>query len=123
MATALDNKLLPLIKRLIQKYGKTLTVKRFGSLAHDAATLSITEGAATTYSVKSTPPEPYNDRLVDGDRIMEGDTKTYLHAKDLSFEPTTDDEVVIDSETWKIMSVANLYTGDQVGAYALQLRK
>jgi len=123
MATKLDTKLVPKILSLVNKYGKTLVFYTYPLTAYDPTTGEETEGAATTYSLKTTPPAQYESKLIDGDLVRNGDTWVLLPASGLEFTPVPGIKVTFDSITLKIVSVEKIYTGDLIGAYTLQLRE
>lgn len=128
--TALDDKLVPKAKELIDKFGKVVVFKVRSSKSYDTATL-VASKTETDVSVKVTPPSPYNARLVDNDLIRDGDMQ-------IAFSPTAIDEttrvaitftpeegmiVVVDSANWKIVRINSIYSGESIALWVLTLRK
>ena len=120
--TVLDDKLVPLALSLVAKFGKLVVFKEV-TKTYTAATGDVVESAIINHSVKVTPPEKFDDTLVNGEIIQVGDTKVSLPKSGLLFTPITGMQVTIDSVTWKIVTVSPIYTCEQIALYELQLRK
>jgi len=125
MTTELDADLVPEVATLIND-----------ELGTDAVFKVLTAGgvyqlpgsniSAPTYSdvtVKITPPSPFGAFLIDGDIIQSGDMKTLIAAQGITFTPVVEQRVVFASQSWRIVSVGPIYSGDLVCAYGLQLRR
>ena len=122
--TTLDDKLLPKVADILAKFGKVVTFTTSPpASAYDPTTGENAAFTATTHSVKITPPDEYNDKYIDGDLIQRGDVKVLVAGQGLPFTPTNGMAVVIDSKTWKIVSLKLIYSGESIAAYELQLRK
>jgi hypothetical protein len=108
------------VKSLVDRKGKTVTyTKRVQTFT--VATGDVSE-TTTDYSLKVSPPDGVDLRLIDGDVVQEGDVSVVLPAKDLDFTPENGDKVTIDSVVWKVVYIDSLYTGELLGAYVLRLR-
>jgi hypothetical protein len=110
------------IADLVDELGATVTFKTESDYAYDPTTGEGTETLGSTVAVV-TPPEPFRNRLIDGETVKAGDVKTYLPAKDLTFAPIEGMAVEIGSERWTIVSVETIRTGELVGLYGLHLRR
>jgi hypothetical protein len=122
--TALDAKLLPKTLALVAKYGKQMSFAVPASgYTFDSSTGVGTPGAITTYVETCTPPDKYKDSFVNGDTIQEGDVWIILPAMNLAFTPMKTQQVTFDGNTWVIVQLDPLYSGDSVCAYELRLRK
>ena len=123
--TDLDTRLIPRVLELITKYGKDVTFKTFPSATYTPTTGKTTPGAETDYSEKVTPPEPYEDKFIDGEIVQIGDCRVYLAASGLAFTPEKGMEVEFDAEgiTWRIVRIMPVYTGESIAMYGLQLRR
>lgn len=119
--TVLDDKLVPKAKQMLDTFGRTVTY-RVNSASFNPVESEITGGSVTNTSVKIVPPFPFERRLVDNDKIFEGDMLTYLAAKDLPITPALEGIVIDGSEEWKIVSVDKIYSGDELCLWQLQLR-
>ena len=123
MTTILDKRLIPRVKVIVDKYGKTVTFRTYPAETYDAASGSTTEGVKTDYSRKVTPPQNYESKYIDGEIIQEGDCQIFVPTKDLGFTPAKGMKVIFDSEVWKIIGLKPIYTGDDIALYELQLRR
>lgn len=118
--TELDEEIVPLALEIISRYGSKITFNPLAT-AYDVATGSTTEG---TVGVEAwiTPPQPYKQYLVDGESILATDVQTYMAAKDVTPEPKVGDLLVYQGQTFKMMAVQPIRSGDMIALYALQLR-
>ena len=117
MTTVLDTKILPKVLAIIEKYGRTVNVA-IDTQAKDWST-GIVSTTTATNTVKCSPPEPFNQRYVDGDLVRTGDMETLFAAQDLPFAPVVG--MRIDTK-WTAVRVDPIYSGDLVAAWKVQLR-
>jgi hypothetical protein len=82
------------------------------------------------FPVKASPPEKYSIKEIDGTNIIQGDVKTIIGSADLERDISTVQKerlersvLRINSEDLKIITVDPIYSGYQISAYTLQLRK
>jgi len=108
---------------LLSRRGKTVTITIPASETYVPTTGGVTLGANQPYSVKATPPEPYESRYVNGDTIHADDMRIFIAAKDLEFTPAKGQTVTIDTLKWRIVKVSPVYSGELVALYELQLRR
>jgi len=120
--TDLDNALVPVSLDLINSFGKdgTFTVK--DSEAYDPST-GVVSVTTSTVVIKMSPPTPYERRYINGDLVKAGDTEVLIAASGLTFTPDEGQKVEFDSETWNVVSVGRLYSGESIAVYRLQLRR
>jgi hypothetical protein len=123
MTTALDTTLLTKVAEIAATYGKSVTFQDIGSSVYNPTTGKTTESSVTNYTVKVTPPAPYDLKLIDGDVIQARDVAVILPAKDLAFTPVLGMQVTIDGEVFDAVQVMLIYSGDDVCAYDIQLRQ
>lgn len=116
MTTVLDTKIVPIVVKLIAKYGRTVTVT-IETKTKDWGT-GLTGTATATHVVKCSPPEPYNQRYIDGDLVRTGDMKTLFAASGLPFTPVLGMRI----DEWTAVRVDPILSGDQTAAYQVQLR-
>ena len=110
--------------KLIEKFGKQITLRFVSAGAYDPDTLSsaITPTDQTVRAII----EQYRARFQMGETgsaVREGDRQAWIAAKGLTRAPTTADRVVIDSEEYEILNLDPVYSGDQVAIYALHVRR
>lgn len=117
MTTVLDTKILPKVLAILEKYGRTVTVV-IKARTKDWST-GIVSTTTATHTVKCSPPEPFNQRYVDGDLIRVGDMETLFAAQDLPFTPALNMRI---DDKWTAIRVDPIYSGDLVAAWKVQLR-
>jgi len=118
--TTLDDTFLPLTANLISSFGKSLTFV-VATDSYDPATGSNTVSEST--SVVKGVLSAYSSRFIDGDLIQNGDLKALIAAQGLTFTPTVGQRVEFNSQKWRIVAIASLYSGDEIAGYRLQLRR
>ncbi len=118
--TVLDLKFLPLAKTLITKYGKAVTFVATTAGTYDTSTgeAAVTTATATVKGVFRGPTETQLDSGV----AQSGDGYITFAALGMSAVPTPTDQVVIDGQTWRVLSVENLYSGESVCLYTAHVR-
>lgn len=123
MPTALDNKLVPKTLAIINKVGRNMDFTLPLASSYDPATGAGIESIWTTYTVKVSPPIDYEQRYVDGDSVQRGDARIFMAASGLPLTPVRDMLVEFDGVTFKAISILPIYSGEQIAAYEVQLRK
>jgi hypothetical protein len=123
VATVLDTKLRAAALRIIEAYGQDATFTVPGSVTYDPTTGVATESSPTEYVEKISPPRGYHATMIDGDVVRRGDRQAYLAASGLAFTPETGREVELTDGTWRIMGVQEMFSGEQVAVYVLQMRR
>ena len=110
-----------LAARLIDRFGASASLETV-TKTDDLTTGKVAESVATA-ELKITPPEPFSIGLIDGTLVEAGDMTTLVAAQSLSSIPVANrDRLVFAAETWRIVTVGPIYSGDDVTAYRLQLR-
>jgi hypothetical protein len=119
--TALDVSARALATKLLNKFGKVITLQSVVEGAYDPLTGDMAANTVTT----STPFAVISDykgiALMSG-VIQYGDRKVTIAALN-SVLPQPADTVTIDSEVYKVLSVRNVWSGDLSALYELQVRK
>ena len=82
-----------------------------------------TTTAKVRHSLKASPPETYAQRYVDGESILQGDAMIILPAENLAFTPKPGIRVELLGQDWSIIAANPIMTGEQVGAYQIQIRR
>jgi len=121
MTGKLDKQMRGLSQRLIDEYGKPVTLKEFTGNTFDPSTGTNTP-SYSNHSVNGVIDD-YSENRTDGTLVKVGDLRLSVPAKDLTFNPSTEDKVVIDSVEWSIVNPQRIYSGEQVATYQLQIRK
>lgn len=119
----LDARFRSLARKMTGKYGKAITLRKTES-TYDPATGQTTE-TTTDYAVKTEPPQPYEQRYIDGQLIQTGDMRLLVAATDPGLTDTPDLEwkALMDGDTWQIVTIRPIWSGEQVAAYELQTRR
>lgn len=119
--TTLDEKLVPKALSLIQRFGHEIDFID-ETVSFDAVAGTISVSASTTYSTRVSPPERYLDQYVDGDTVQFGDARVFVPASGLAFAPTNTMRVEFDGTYWRIVSVDEIWSGEQRALYEVQIR-
>lgn len=111
-----------LAARLIDTFGATASLETV-SKTDDLASGKVSESVSAT-AVKITPPEPFAIGAIDSTLVQAGDVTTLVAAQGTSATPVANrDRLVFAAQTWQIVAVDPIYSGDAVAAYRLQLRR
>lgn len=123
--TSVDDKLGVTAYRLISKYGSDAVfyVDLISDDDYDPETGHTTPDTPTLETVKAAPPELYSEDMIDGTAIMTGDVYTMIATQGLTFTPIISMKLDLLGSKWKIVEVEPLYTGEEIAAWVLQLRK
>lgn len=109
------------VRRLVAAFGKTVTLVR-PDIIYDPNT-GGTYSTETEFSVVVTPPREYSLERVDGTLIHAGDTSIGLPTKNAPVTPRESDKIRMDGNTWSIVQIEYLASGEEYAMYRLQLRK
>lgn len=110
-----------LAARLIDRFGATAMLE-IVTKSDDLASGKVTESVVSA-DLKITPPEPFTIGLIDGTLVEVGDMTTLVAAQDLTATPVANrDRLVFAGESWQIVAIGPVYSGDKATAYRLQLR-
>ena len=121
--TELDDCIRPVALSLLQEFGKPVTFTVTSGGTYDRSTGGVTGSSTEDFTWEISPPQPFNERLVDGDLVQRGDLQTFIADKDIPFTVDTGIKIDIDGEKWEIVSFMKLYSGVLIAAYELQLRR
>ena len=103
---------------LLTKYGKSITYNNITKGTFDPATFTTTPDTVVTTTVKALIGSFKTNDL--SQVIQAGDVKVTF---DYQIEPTKDDTLVIDSETYNIVEVIKTYAEDSKVLYVCVARK
>lgn len=122
MSGELDARLRPKAKELILKYGKTVTFHVPDSKTYDPETGQVTETGVQDKGVVVSPPRGFEASMVNADTVREGDRRFLMYAKDATVTPVAGLEVTMDGERWTVVHVAELFSGELIAAWDVQVR-
>lgn len=92
-----------------------------GALSGGETVLFEPAGLSNTRAVRAALAD-YDATEVAGG-ILAGDRRLIVRADDIDDEPTTSDSVLIDGDTWAVVSVETIHQGADPVAYVCQMRK
>lgn len=121
MTGKLDTQMRTTAQRLIDDYGKPVTIREYTGQAYDpdaGQNVPTYSDHAVNGAVSA-----YSERLIDGTAVLVGDLRLTVPARDTGFAPSTNDKVVMDGENWSIVNAAPIYSGEQAAAFRLQIRR
>ena len=107
-------------RRLIQKYGESMTMQRVAEGAYDPTDGSVAAGTTTNYTAYGAPVD-YNQEEVDGSSIRTTDVKLWLELPTTEV-PLIGDTATFNSTTYRVWNVENLRVQGTDVVYILQLR-
>lgn len=121
MPTAFDNIFVPLAEKLVDNtFGFDATHRRV-TRTYDATEGKNVESNADT-PVKVTPPAPYEQRRIDGTVIQIGDQRIIISSAS-GIVPQSADLFIIGGQTWQVVTIFPIVSGEQTAAYEVQLRQ
>lgn len=119
--TKFDDIFVPLAEQLIDDtFGFSVTHRRV-TRTYDVSTGKNAVSNSDT-SVTITPPAPYEQRRIDGTVIQLGDQRIMLSAKS-GIVPESTDFFIIGGQTWQVVAIFPIVSGEQTAAYEVQLRQ
>jgi len=122
--TRLDDKFLPLAKRLIDTFGKVVTLTTEPQGGNYNPKLGTTDKiVGSAFSVKIIPPDKYQRTYIEGDLIENGDLVTGMAAQGAPVTPTKGMQIDLDGSPWRIERVRPIYSGELIAMWELQLRQ
>lgn len=121
MTGALDSEQRDGAVEIISDLGKSVTWTSVQATYNESSG-SVT-ASDTPYTVAASPPEPYSVRMVDGSTILATDFRLTIAARDLTFTPKVGDKVLVDTDTFRVVGLTRIYSGDLVCTWEAQCRK
>lgn len=117
----LDDTARAVAERLIGRFGKTVTIRRV-IRGFDPATGKTTE-TTRDFTARVSPPERFREHLIDGTLVKAGDLQAQLAAKGAPVVPEpARDRIVIDGESYQVLRVDPVTSGEEAALYTLHLR-
>jgi len=107
--------------RLIDKFGRNVTLRSVTAGSYDTATMTKT-GASDADKVVKMAIVEYKQSQIDGEVVQRGDELGLLAASAVTAKPVVND-IVIDSVQYKIINIETIKPGDTALLYKLQLRR
>jgi len=106
-------------KRLIDRFGQTVEIKRETGEVIDPVTGQVSPGTEESF-YPSGVLRPYRKSLIDGTRIQANDLELVL---DNTVNPITSDEPKINGEYFTVVNVSSIAPGGTPLIYNVQVRR
>jgi hypothetical protein len=120
--TELDEELIPLVKEIIDEFGKEVEYAHEVTGEYDPETGTAPVDPLTK-RFKVAPPEDLKGQYFNGDSlVLAGDKKLTSAAADYDDPPKPGDEFTFDSVTWEVIAKREVFSGDEVCLYEFQVR-
>lgn len=119
----LDSTLRPLARRLVDSFGKAITLRRVSKGTYDPATGSLTGQTTADYPTNGVV-RALEEKHLKNTLVEAGDMEITVAADglDIAPDPSTD-LVIVGLDTWDIISVEPIFSGELVALYNLIVRK
>ena len=119
--TALDTSSRALAVKMLAKFGKSITLQSIAEGAYDPVTGDMAANTVTSLTQQALIKD-YNGLELMSGLVQHNDKRVTIGAAGGEI-PQTSDRIVIDSETYNIISVKSIWSGDLAALYILQARK
>ena len=123
MTTALDTKLATKALALINKIGTNMVFEVPTSSYYDPLQQKQVTQTPSNVTRKASPPLAYSSRLTQGRTVRRDDAQIFLAQSGLTFTPVEEMKVTHAGLTWHIVQADPLYSGDDIAAWDIQLRR
>ena len=127
--TVLDTTIPPLALKMLNKYGKQITITTNTLGAYDVSTGAPATSVAVSQTVAASIEEYADNLRFLGDKampnssIVEGDKKASIAAQGLTFVPNVGDTATIGADGFSIIGVGTMWSGELAAMYVLHVRK
>ncbi|WP_430434259.1 hypothetical protein [Methyloversatilis sp.] len=108
-------------QRLLERFGRAVTLTRTTHGAYDSATGAPGTGTTVTHAGTAALLE-YQQRDIDGTHIRVGDLRAYI-APDIEITPQTGDTLTIGGEMWSVIASRPLAPAGVVVLHDAQVRR
>lgn len=105
---------------ILTEFGEDATATRTGGASFNPTTGSYTGGSTTTITSKAVRLN-YRKGEIDGEMVQRDDARMYFEAGNGA--PEIDDNILFDSENYRVMDVTTIAPSDTDVLYELQLRR
>lgn len=118
---ALDAKARATALKLINKFGKSVTLTRVTEGTYDPTTGDVS-GSSTTTEIPKALIEDFNGVDYVSGLVEKGDRKITTPASGYT-EPKPNDRFTVGSDVYTVVSVETVWSGEQAAIYISQVRK
>ena len=120
--TALDTRFRSLATKIINKYGKSITLTSVTTGTYNPATGSVTNTTSSATVKAIVEDYSYQDSGFTEGLIKVGDKKFTVAAIDLSSAPKPGDTITLGSSTYSVIRVIETWSGEQIASYEIHGR-
>lgn len=117
---SLNPKLASTAFKLVDKYGKSMTLVRTAS-THSTSTL-IATNTTTSYTCKGVIAPPSTDRFNRGNLGRASERTVYIGSLNVDVAPIVGDVLTFDDVSWPVLDVEPFYVEDSPVLYALAVK-
>lgn len=117
--TTLDDRMVPLARRMIDKYGKAMTFTKITPGSYNPATSATTGVTTTDYATKGVMD---SSRKYFGDDLVQEQDVTVLMAADGMPSVTPGDQIMWDGTLYSVVVPRPIYSGEQIALYIMLAR-
>lgn len=121
MTGALDTKMRAVANTLIERFGKSVQWTSYTDSV--SPTTGTVDRTASSNNVTISPPIGPNSAYEPNQLLDLGEFEVMLAASAINFTPKVGDEVDIDSVTYTSIAVDSIYSGSQIAAFRVRLRR
>lgn len=115
---------------MIEKYGRTITIRRASAGTYDPATGTMSGSTDTDYTAKAVVMSASKgtveafDIRIQGGTLLESNLRSLIvSAENLSITPQPGDQVIMDSETWSVLGNTPLAPDGTVVMHQVGIKK
>lgn len=108
-------------ERLIERFGRDVTLRRVTEPTYDFATGTNSGGSEADTTVKAVVTD-FKAHELDNEFVRRGDRMVLVSAKSIN-APDMNDEIIDNSKNFKIINIETVHTGDTPLLYKMQIRK
>lgn len=124
MTTPFDAKMAALATRIVRKFEVSATWTSKDALAAVNPTTRVVSGASnSSYSVKVSPLLDIMEHPLKSEGGVSEVAESVLDAARLSFVPRINDVLTVYAQTWTVVSVETLRSGDDAAAYVVTVAR
>lgn len=108
-------------QRLLERFGRAVTLTRKTPGAYDPATGAPGAGTTATHAGTAALFD-YQQKDIDGTHIRVGDQRAYI-APDLAVTPQTGDTLTVGGDTWSVIASRPLAPAGVIVLHDVQVRR
>jgi hypothetical protein len=120
---SIETRLMSRTLAIITKYGPTATFQTVAVGQYTPGAGTVSKPTAIPVLRKVSPLWPFEESLIDGTTVLQGDAQSILPASGLTFTPKIGMVLVLSAVQWTIVNFTPINVRETTIAYQLHLRK